>query len=388
MDASPRTSPSSFLQRWSDQEAQRLKQEFLEHPHPNPDSRHSWRSAAALGLATLVLLGYLLTCLMGLWLAWAAVRASHTNVLQAFGWGLLSLICLTFGWLARPRPNRGSGTIVTAQQAPELYALTSEVAALLHAPMPRVLRLDGQVNASVMREGFPPRFSLTLGLPLMFALHPQERLAVLAHELAHEVNGDPGRGQWIWAAMRVLFTLEIALAPEEWSQVGATGLIVNALRWLLVWPVHGLLWTFNALLGEASQRAEFRADLMAAAVSGSAAAVSGLDKLHFAELLELALQKQRSNPERPHAFLELRYTWDHLNPQQQARQREQTSLERLRLDSSHPPTADHIEVLSRHALPGVLTLTEERAHLIETELTPFVRSIETEAYELYRERYS
>jgi hypothetical protein len=105
-------------------------------------------------------------------------------------------------------------------------------------------------------------------------------------------------------------------------------------------------------------------------------------------LLEFALQKQRSNAERPHAFLELRHAWDHLKPEQWERRREEAVQYQLRLDSSHPPTTDRIEVVQRHALPATVVLSAERVKRIQDEPTPFVARIEAEAYDLFRERYS
>lgn len=388
MNQASQTRRARSLQRWSDREAVRIKDSFLDTQSglsALPTS--SWRSVTALILASLVLLGYVLILLLGLWSVRATVNAININPIQVAIYAFLALMCLTFSWLARPNFRSRDDQALTPQQAPELYALLTEVAGLLHAPVPRILRINGQVNAFVTREGFPPRFSLTLGLPLIFAFHPQELLDLLAHELAHEVNGDPLRGQWIAAAINVLYALRLALYPDRWD-VGGVGTLTNGIRWLVVLPVLGLLWVFDALLGEASQRAEYRADLIAASISGSEAAVSGLDKLHFADLLEFALQKQRSNAERPHAFLELRHAWDHLKLDQWERRRAEVAQHRLRLDSSHPPTTDRIEVVKRHALPATLILSAERVRRIENELTPFVARIEAEAYDVFRERYS
>jgi heat shock protein HtpX len=379
-----------LLQRWSDREALRLRQAFIEHQTAGALPEVSnWRSALALILAGLVLMGYLLTLLLGLWATWQAILGLRSGSFQALSMGLLALLCLMFCWLGRPRFGTRPERLVSREEAPELHALVAEVASLMGAPVPHYLRLDAQVNASVTREGFPPRFSLTLGLPLMFGLRPQERVDLIAHELAHEVSGDPLRGLWIGAAMNVLWAVNLVLYPEDWASLRSIPeYLANALRWVLILPFHGLLWLFQALLGQDSQHAEFRADLNAASVAGSEAAISGLDKLHFTHLFEYALQKQRSSPERPHAFLELRHAWDHLKPAEQERMRLQVAQERLRLDRSHPPTADRIAVLAAHPLGARLTLSPGRAALIEAELTPFVARLEAQAYDAYRERYS
>jgi len=376
------------LQRWSDREAARIKQSFLDPGRASPVSQMpAWRSAIALILAGLVLSSALLVFLLGLWSCSMAIRALKVNPIQVTVWSSLAVLCLLGSWLARPRFPVLEDQLLTPVQAPELHALIGEIAGLLNAPVPQILRINGNVNAFVTREGFPPRFSLTLGLPLLFGFHPQELVNLLAHELAHEVNGDPLRGQWLAAALNVLHTVQHLLAPARLGS-GSADALANGVRWVLVLPVHGLIWVLYALLGEDSQRAEYRADLMAASVSGSEAAVIGLSKLHFGDLLEFALQKQRSNPERPHAFLELRHAWDHLTPEQRARRGQQMAQHRLRLDQSHPPTVDRTEVVARHHLPVALRLSPERASRIEAELTPFVTRIQTEVYDHFRDLYS
>lgn len=374
------------MQRWSDREATRIKQSFLDRAGP-VSNVPAWRSVIALILAGLVLSSALLVFLLGLFSLLMAIRALSVNPVQVSVWGAVAVLCLLCSWVARPRFPVLEDQALTPAQAPELHALISEIAGLLKAPVPPILRINGDVNAFVTREGFPPRFSLTLGLPLLFGFHPQELVYLLAHELAHEVNGDPLRGQWLAAALNVLHTVQHLLAPARLG-IGSADALANGVRWLMVLPVHGLIWMLYALLGEASQRAEYRADLLAASVSGSEAAVAGLSKLHFADLLEFALQKQRSNPERPHAFLELRYAWDHLGPEQWARRQQQIAQQRLRLDQSHPPTVNRMEVVARHDLPVVLRLSAERMERIDIELAPFVSRIQAEVYDHFRARYS
>lgn len=379
----------SVLQRWSNTEAARLRDVFINIPRGQTlPSGRSWRSLVALILAILVLVCYALLLLLGLWACWSAFRPGSTNSVLRMNWAALAVLCLLFCWLARPRFQAREERLIRAEQTPELHALVVEVAHLLHAPVPRIIRIHADVNAFVTREGLPPQFSLTLGLPLIYGLRAQEFLSVLAHEIAHEVSGDPARGQWIGNALSMLGTLNMVLAPLPVARLQLSQLPVQIVRWVIFLPFWGLSWLFQSLLGEENQRAEFRADLIAAQIAGSEPALRTLDKLHFGNLLEVALQKQRSMPERPHAFLELRHSWDRLGPQQLEQQRTSMTQERLRLDASHPPTSDRIAVLSHHDLPGTLSLSQERADRIYRELTPYVAVIEREAFEEYQRRYN
>ncbi|NED82958.1 M48 family metalloprotease, partial [Streptomyces sp. SID11233] len=58
-----------------------------------------------------------------------------------------------------------------------------------------LIAIDGEVNASAMRYGVRGRMLLTLGLPLWESLGPEQRLALLGHELAHHAHGDTRHGR-------------------------------------------------------------------------------------------------------------------------------------------------------------------------------------------------
>lgn len=116
--------------------------------------------------------------------------------------------------------------------------------------------------------------------------------------------------------------------------------------------------------------------------------MSTLDKMHLTNALESALHKQKNMPERPHAFLELRYMWDTMTTEQRQKKRDEYAAKRLRLDDSHPPTADRITVVRAHPQRPVITLNDSQSAIIDQELTPFVKVAEQRAYDEYQDRYS
>lgn len=374
------------LQGLSEREADRLRDAFVRESGGGRTGR-SRRSVVALLLALVILALYLLLALVGALLA-VRVFTAPLNVLQQVGLGTLSAALLTFCVLARPRFRQQPGLPVSARQAPELHRLVAEVAGLLQSPLPRRVVLDTNVNAFMGLEGLPPRPVLGLGLPLLYGLTPQETVGLIAHELAHAVARDPARGQLVGTAVNVLHYSYAVIRPDDWTHLGFHEVLLNALRFVLSLPLLGLLWLMDSLMGEDSQRAEFRADLLEVQVAGSEAALSSLDKLHFAHLFEIALHQQRHRASAaPHAFAGLRLLWDGLSAEQRRQMRATAAQQRLRLDRSHPPTADRLAVIAAHPGPARLTVTLERWALIQAELAPFVPALEREATEEYQERY-
>src|SRR5439155_1953007 len=103
-------------------------------------------------------------------------------------------------WVRIPRPE---GISICEDQAPNLFETADRLSRQLRAPRPHDVILDGSFNAGVAQI---PRFGvlgwsrnyLTVGLPLLDALTPEQFKAVLAHEFGH-LAGAHGRFRaWIY----------------------------------------------------------------------------------------------------------------------------------------------------------------------------------------------
>ena len=103
-------------------------------------------------------------------------------------------------WVKIERPG---GLLLVRSQAPKLWEEVEAIADRLKAPRPNEIRLDEDFNASAAQW---PRFgmfggygsTLTLGLPLLASLAPDEARGVIAHEFGH-FSGKHGRfGVWIY----------------------------------------------------------------------------------------------------------------------------------------------------------------------------------------------
>jgi heat shock protein HtpX len=87
--------------------------------------------------------------------------------------------------LGRLKPLLGHGYLVERKNAPTLHRMIDRLAADLRAPRPDVVIFDFGFNAGVTRVGPRQIRVLTLGVPLLLALTPQQMVALGGHELGH-----------------------------------------------------------------------------------------------------------------------------------------------------------------------------------------------------------
>src|SRR5205823_3116489 len=107
---------------------------------------------------------------------------------------------------------------------PALAALIERVRAAEDAPVLDGVVIGGMFNASVSQVGWRRRRYITVGLPLMTVLDPQERVALLAHEIGHLVNGDPARGGVTGSALATLREWYILIRPSWYRARGETAI--------------------------------------------------------------------------------------------------------------------------------------------------------------------
>ena len=110
-----------------------------------------------------------------------------------------AILLLRSLWIRTPAPT---GIVLSPERVPRLFTAIERVRKTLGAPRVRHVLLDGDFNAGVTQLPLfgiigPSANDLTLGLPLLQALSPDEFEATLAHELGH-VSGKHGHfSHWI-----------------------------------------------------------------------------------------------------------------------------------------------------------------------------------------------
>ncbi|WP_405527425.1 M48 family metallopeptidase [Streptomyces canus] len=341
-------------------------------------------------------------------LAYALALAVHglTVVLAAVGlWGLVrgwgglgmafGLFLLALAWSLRPRLNRLSDDdrVLLRGDAPELFALVDEVAATLGTRGVDAVVVDVEANASVTHLGLRRRL-LTLGLPLWEVLSPQQRIALLGHELGHFTHGDTRHGMVVGTAFRSLSTWLYYVQPMPNPNVvqAVTNLACVPLR-LLITAVMALL---DLLTARTSQRGEYLADGAAARTGSTEGAVGLMDRLMVTDSIVTTLQREtnsrrlrrtgRGGEQNADGLWEaLVAHLDSVPESEFERRRRLGALRGHSVDASHPPT--HLRrrlLLDGTPVPAAVTADTARTERIAGELAD-VRG--TLAREVVRDGY-
>jgi Zn-dependent protease with chaperone function len=269
--------------------------------------------------------------------------------------------------------------LVARAEAPALYRLIDQVADAADTKTADLLVVDEEYNAGWAILSLRRRRVLDLGLPLLSALEPQERVALVAHEVAHARNGDASRGLFVGSAVRGLAQWYFVLAPHRarssYDQPLGTNVrlaehVANGMLWLLSRPPLLLFRLEVMLLLQDSRRAEYLADAIAAREAGSDAVVAVHEKL----LLEGSFQqlvRQYAHPSAPadDLFTAIRPTLAAVPGRERERRRRVAQLEASSLGSTHPPTGQRIRLLEQRPVRvAKVVLTSADSDDIDREL--------------------
>jgi Zn-dependent protease with chaperone function len=103
------------------------------------------------------------------------------------------ILCLGLAWVLRPRVGVLEDSPAPRESFPNLYRLVDQIAQVLDTPTVSAIVVDKDFNAAFGQVGWQQKQVMYLGLPFFSILDGQEKVALIAHELAHGVNGDPVR---------------------------------------------------------------------------------------------------------------------------------------------------------------------------------------------------
>lgn len=326
---------------------------------------------AALGYAYVLGVLAVVAALLYL-LIWLTTEGGRINfAVVKVGWVLLALawVVLRALWVKMPAPE---GIRLTREQAPRLFALADELASKLEAPRVHVLQIDGEYNASLAQV---PRLGpfgwqrnyLTLGLPLMQALTPEQFRAVLAHELGH-LSGNHGRfGSWVYRVRQTWVQLLVRLEREErWGAFAFTKFV----NWFAPY--------FNAYSFVLARRHEYEADKAAAQVAGAREAAralaavnikgSYLSEKYWPEILSRADEQREPTPGAFAGMLPVLRSGPAAGDARQFLQR--SLLEETGYEDTHPALAQRL---------GALGFGPDEAESLAEEVAAAGEGVETAA---------
>ncbi|GAA0603390.1 M48 family metallopeptidase [Streptomyces crystallinus] len=316
-------------------------------------------------------------------LAVAGVARLVTGVDTFSGW-VLGLLLLGIAVVLRPRfgslPEAGEEPVLHRADAPRLFDLIDEVAAVVGTRGVDAVVIEADANASVGTYGIRRRRVLRLGLGLWEVLTPAQRVALLGHELGQYAHGDTRHGVVLHNALRSLSLWVYFLAPTPNPSMPER--FANYLMAVPRWAVYGVLVLLDQLTLRATQRAEYLADEAAARAGSTEAAVELLDRLLVADAVALELRresvaaqtKSRASGARDEAE---RGLWDRLAerigtvPEREyERLRRASALRGHAVDSTHPPTHLRRRRLAEATVPhpAAVRPTDDRTAAVESEL--------------------
>jgi Zn-dependent protease with chaperone function len=304
----------------------------------------------------------------------------------------LGMVLLLVAWVLRPRLGRvpTGRPRLGRDDAPALYTMVDRMADLLGAHPVDVILVDASFNASmgtvglrrrrVLTIGLRRRRVLTIGLRLWNILTPAERVAVLGHELAHDVNGDSTRGLIVGSALAALAEWQRLLtpsrSPRSLSRTKAMEDLVGLVIQLpLAWLVGNLLRVEQRLVFYGKQRAKYLADELAAQAAGTDAAISGLDKLLLHTVCWRPVERAVRFDGVTDVWAEHRRAADALPAREHERLRRLEARRAARLEETHPAIRRRIAALqARPAQPPNISLEPEEGAALDRELGPLFRA--------------
>jgi Zn-dependent protease with chaperone function len=333
--------------------------------------RPGWDLSRTAVVALSLLLVLVIVALLGLGLWLIGQDFPSLMIIPGIG-------CVALAVLLRPEFGRADpyADVLTREGAPTLFALLDRVAAEVGAAMPHVVTVSTDFNASAGAVGLRRRRVLTVGLPMWFALPPQQRVALLGHEFGHFVNGDVRRGALTQIAFTSFGKLAMVTAPTAYVRaVGLIDLLANLFARLAMRIVSWLFYLAHlvvVLIGLRSiQRAEYHADELAARVAGTEAAMSLLDLLAAADAMASTMRVAARNGDE---LTELRARASSVRAKialQRSWRRQLSTREEASLFSSHPPSGLRARLVeSRHWQAPAITMSQAESDRIDAELLP------------------
>ena len=305
--------------------------------------------------------------------------------------------------LSRPAKQRKSRAL-SREKEPLLFAFVDRLCDAVHAPRPKRIDVDLQVNASAsFRSGLLSMLGsdlvLTIGLPLAAGLNMRQFAGVLAHEFGHFSQGAGMRMTFLIRSISHWFARVVHERDEwderltQWSQ--EWDLRVSWILWLargFVWLTRRILWclmmTGHAVAGFMLRQMEFDADRHEARFSGSDAFVE------TARLLpQLALADQQSWNQLGSFYQEGRLVDDLprltvMNSRQLSKEAHEylatmTSERETSLFDTHPADKERIASAEREQAPGIFRLK----HPAEFLFRSFPNLCRVTTIDLYRELF-
>lgn len=351
-------------QRRADRRGERLHNEVLAATKGGARLRQGFARVASYALASCVLLALPASTAL-IVVCWVTLGFGPVSVLATI---MLVLVVIE----TRPRLGSVPTSVVVLDPAktPELHNLVARLAGSLGVRRVPTIGVEASCSAWTTSIGLRRRGLVTIGMPLWDMLSPQERAAVLSHELAHALHGDLTHSLVISNSSRTLTAWYQLVNGKTLTRSGHEGL-ADLLMGAWAIAILGVLRAQISLALRGKPLAEYNADLAAAKVASGEATASALDKTLLAPQANIWIGFHRSRGRRD--ILEaVHESLSNITPRRHERFRRAARLRNHSVDETHPPTMLRIDLLSALGASKPLVLVDDvLAERIDAELTPY-----------------
>jgi Zn-dependent protease with chaperone function len=353
------------LDRWSARQVEALFRQVsstaVRGPGWSPARAASYAVAICVHLSCLALIG------VGIWLIVA---------IPSVGTIILAILALLLGVELRPRLGsfRKLKNVRYREDAPVLFGVLDRVAAAVGARPADAVVVNAGWNASYSAVGWRRRRVVSLGLPLWDAVPADQRVAILAHEFAHGVNGDARHGAVVGTSLAALTRLHSALRPlsrrRPVGRMAGNEALAAPFMALLRAPVTGLLMLQQLISLRSSQRAEYLADAIAARVSSPASMADALDSITTGrDTYRFVIERRRFRDGKTGFWDQLHSSLAAVPDSEKERRRRESGRDRPQMAETHPPAHLRIRVLrGLPPHPALVSASEAEEEQIRAEL--------------------
>ncbi|HEX2284939.1 MAG TPA: M48 family metallopeptidase [Mycobacterium sp.] len=212
----------------------------------------------------------------GFLLARSGVRLGAWLALAAAIGAIIVVVQLLVAAFSRPQPKPGRD--VTPEDAPELWALVTNLSDAIGTRGPGQIRLVAEANASVTEDSrfmglIPGPRRMYLGVPLLQGLTVTQLRAVLAHEFGHYSSAHTRLGPIAYRGQQAVVETVRGLHSAD---MGWVSLVLRPYVWVLRFYM-GLYVVMSLAMSRSQER---EADRLMVLAGGRANAQAALREIH------------------------------------------------------------------------------------------------------------
>lgn len=243
----------------------------------------------------------------------------------------ISVILFSLGIGILPKFRKAKEIELMRNEFPALYKCVDMISDRLNSKRIKQLYANYDFNACDAKTGIRQKNHIVLGIPFFSILDIDEKIAVIAHKIAHCRNNDVSRQWFVNLAMNSL--------SQWYDKLSAYGRLIVTMP--VTWPLSMLLKMIIHILGlviwKDCQKAEYFADGQAAGIAGVDATISASAKFYFRPAFFEAL-KQAVNFSNTYNLFDLfRMRVENIPDREIQRVKMSEQIETAGMHSSHPP---------------------------------------------------